>query len=179
MRTPKVFFAILISALSTYAFGQNGTTAKWGVGFHLNEWGNDFGIGGSVTTPFFFNIVAIDIGYFETFNSNSPRIGAQWEPYGIIDFGVRSKAGQLTPWFHMYGFGRVSFVVGYPEEWTVDSPVSGVGGFGFEFNTHTGGLSPVSYFIELGGRGGFDIGFAEEPSTAGGFHLSTGLRAYF
>ncbi|NVK26909.1 MAG: hypothetical protein HWE14_02630 [Flavobacteriia bacterium] len=149
----------------------------WGFGFQLAEWGNDFGFGFSINSPEYFQFLSVDLTYQQQFRSNYVDATNPWEPYGIVQFGVRSKGGQITDWFHLYGFGRVSYLAVGPADWNVGA-FSGSGGFGFEFNTHASGQSPVSYFIEMGGTGGFETA-ADEPSVAGGFNSTVGLRVVF
>lgn len=178
MKLQKMTLTLALMGIGVFSFAQETSASKWGFGFQLSEWGNDFGVGGHVTSPFLFDVFAIDLGYQQKFNSDYLLPEHAWDPYGIIDIGVRSKAGQITPWFHMYGFGRMGILAVTPDSWDA-STISGSGGFGFEFNTHNSGFSPVSYYIELGGRGGLDTGLNGEPSTAGGFQVSTGFRMYF
>lgn len=164
--------------LSIGVIAQERTSKGWGVGFQLNEWGNDFGMGISAFSPEFFGALTIDVSYVNQFRSSITISGEAWQPYGMATLGVRGKAGQITPWFHMYGFGRVSFMTNGPSDWNTDK-ITGSGGFGFEFNTQGAGLSPVSYYIEMGGYGGFSNVHPLHQSVAGGFGTTVGLRVYF
>lgn len=171
----RLVIALLFLSMGIHA--QERVSHGWGLGFQLNEWGNDFGIGFSAFSPEVFGALAFDVSYVNQFRSSITITDEAWQPYGIASIGVRAKAGQLTPWFHMYGFGRVSVLTNGGSGWETGK-VTGSGGFGFEFNTNSGGLSPVSYYIELGGYGGFSDVHPLHQSVAGGFGTTVGLRVY-
>lgn len=174
----KLLILVLLFGAALRVQAQERISKPWGVGFQLNEWGNDFGIGFSVHSPEIKGILSFDASYSSQFRSSITITDEAWLPYGIASLGLRAKAGQITPWFHMYGFGRVTVLTNGADGWDVGK-VSGHGGFGFEFNTHGSGMSPVSYYIELGGSGGFSDVHTFHQSVAGGFSTTVGFRAYF
>lgn len=178
MKNTTLIILTVFGSLMGFAQESEMPDRSWGAGFQLGEWGNDFGYGVTVNSPEFWNVLTIDAAYQQQFRSSYIANNREWERYGVVELGARAKGGQITPWFHVYGYGRINMLVYGPADWTTPK-LSGSGGFGFEFNTSGSGKSPVSYFIELGGRGGFHDVAPAYPAFAGGFSTSVGFRAYF
>lgn len=172
----------LLTLLTLTAIGFSGSAQDdkdvFGVGFQLSEWGGDFGIGVNVSGPEIYNVITIDAVFQSQFKSNYRDAANAWSNYQMLELGIRSKAGQLTDWFEIYGFARACYLLGGPDTWQTGK-FGATGGFGFEFNTHPSGQSPVAYFIELGSHSGFQDVTPNEISISGGFSTTVGLRVGF
>lgn len=176
----KLLTLIAVVGLSSLAIAQAPIKPRnaWGVGFQISEWGGDFGLGYSISTPELFNVLTVDAGYHMQFRS-AYRVDANaWASYGVLQLGIRSKGAQLTDWFAMYGYARASYLLYTPDTWE-PGQFGAAGGFGFEFNTSPTGLSPVYYHIELGSHAGFSNVTPSITSLTGGFSSNVGLRVVF
>lgn len=145
------------------------------VGAGLMDCAGDFGLCGSVTTPWFFRkTAAIRAGGFVLW-----RNGADWIPYYGAKLGLVGGSFMANGDIRLYGEGGGVFL--FPSARFDEDPFvfGGYGLFGFEFFIDRT-ASGLSYFIELGSNG---IGAKAEKETGSpiymnGFSTSVGLRWY-
>lgn len=156
----KIIISIgLIFIITAGAFAERSLSA----GYEIGEIGNDFLMGGRVTSPFMFGgYAAVRIAGDTAWNRTD------WSPYGFFRAGLIGSSGLINDVIRLYGEGGVSLL------WNADgsgrSVFGGYGLFGFEF--FTGKNSPLSYFIEMGTLG-------SSVSRLTGFNTRTGLSVYF
>jgi hypothetical protein len=155
------------------------------IGFSLHRFQDDFGLGGTLSTP--------AIAHWVRFTAGA---GVAWYPYGRNAEGTQTwdpfEHGRLVveigPGYlrgvpiRPYAFSGVQAVL-LPRSLSSDRvAVGGLGGFGFElaFARPGGVTGPVTYYAELGG-----IGMSAkadqlpgDPGIASGFLIDTGFRAY-
>lgn len=170
--------ALVVFTFTTQAQEENTDRDGFSIGFQLNDWGGDFGIGANISSPEYAGVLTVDGGYQAQYRSNYTEQVNAWETYHMLQVGIRAKASHITDWFEMYGFARATYLLAGPDAWTTGQ-FGGSGGFGFEFNTHFSGKSPVCYYIELGSHGGFQNVTPNEVSISGGFATTVGLRVGF
>ncbi|MCF6334720.1 MAG: hypothetical protein L3J12_03150 [Spirochaetales bacterium] len=156
----KIMLAIgIIFIITTGVFAEKSIS----LGYEIGEIGNDFIMGGRITSPFVFG------------GSAAARISgdAVWNKtdgssYGFFRAGLIGSSGLINKVIRLYGEGGMSLL------WNADGAdrlvFGGYGLFGFEF--FTGVNSPLSYFIEMGTLGG-------SVSRLTGFNTRTGLSVYF
>ncbi len=161
--------------LSAAAFGQSPEN-KTGLGFNVNRFQNDFGLGLHLVSPYFANSkAAVRIGgnlqWFEYVDENEE---ATWSPYGNVQVGIRGRQGVVDDKIYIYGEGGGMILFPNTAFSSEKTRLGGYGLFGFEFYT-----SPrFSYFVELGGMGAgarADKLFSG-PIFSNGFATTVGFR---
>ena len=170
---------ILISLLAFLSFGvtvgQNEQIShKFGVGFQLNQYQKDFGLGINITSPYFAgHNVALRLRgnymFFEHVN-NGETI---WTPYSNISLGI--LGGSIVGDFmRLYGEGGIVCILPSSEFSSESFVIGGYGIFGFEFYI----IENLNYFIEMGGigTGAKADKVTNKPIYSSGFMISTGIR---
>ncbi|HEX8793281.1 MAG TPA: hypothetical protein VF765_20195 [Polyangiaceae bacterium] len=154
------------------------------LGFDLRRFQDDFGIGGTVSSPMLARWVRFTAGggvawYPHALDASGNET---WDTFGharvVVEVGPTFQRGiPVRP----YGFGGASALF-LPSSLSNQGIVlGGVGGFGVELAFMHGALSgPVTYFMEIGGCG-YDAkatALKGEPDVASGLLLGAGLRIY-
>lgn len=171
------FTLLLITNSNAQKVKWNNYNNSWLVGYQLNDFSDDFGIGLHVITPRFIGNTHLRISYdyqwLEYMNNNAD----DWEPYQQVRVDAISKYPIIEKRLLVYGGG--GFVVGFlPSKMSSTSVgITGSGTFGLEMF-----WSPsFSYFLEMGGTG--SVGTSDKLSQnriiGSGFYSSTGFRIYF
>ena len=182
----KTKLIIIASAfLSLAGFAQQEVKARsrgneLALGYCLNQFGKDFGIGVSATSPFIKKMLAFKISenyqWHEYYNGDVTI----WQPYHNVKIGVLSVGTTICDQIKLYGEGGTSIIV--LDKKLSDSPVTigGYGVFGFEFFMDKIDQAGMSYYIELGGIGTGAVAekIATKPILSNGFMITTGLRIY-
>jgi hypothetical protein len=175
----KIIALILITALysiCSLAHGQEKNGA--GIGFNINQFQNDFGLGLHMTSPYFIcKSVAVKIGgnlqwLQHTNNSNNEFT---WTPYGNIQLGIRNRRIAIVQdKIFAYGEGGMVLLLPHPKFSAKKMEPGGYGLFGFDFSV----TETMGYFIELGGIGtGARADKAlHRPIFSNGFTTSAGFR---
>ena len=177
----KIMLSIAASLMfCTFLSAQSKVSNALSVGFNLNQYQNDFGIGLTVTSPYFFDgAVAVRSGVNLQYLQHIPQ-GQEvtdWSAYTNVRLGVASAGAVICESIRIYGEGGAVLVLPNDEFSATDATVGAYGVFGFEFFTE----GPSSFFLEAGGLG---VGgtVAEKsvgsPIYSSGFLLSTGMRVY-
>ncbi len=179
MKTTTIMTVLVMSiATSTYA-QKNSLNSKASLGFQLNQYQNDFGLGVHLTSPFFWNEqVAARVRGNLAWNEHPDQSNEiQWSSYSNASFGFVSKAGQVGEFIRLYGEGGVLFIFPSSNFSTAETEVGGYGLFGFEFF-----MSPyTNYFIEIGGvgTGAKADKIAGNPIYSNGMLINVGFRYQF
>lgn len=151
----------------------------FGMGFHLIQNHEDFGLGLNVTSPFLVsNNVAVRLrGNFLWHEHLNDENKTTWSSYSNISLGVIGVGGVVGNFLRLYGEG--GFVMLFPSiDFSDESTVfGGYGLFGFEFFMH----SHSCYFIEIGGigTGAKAEKITGEPIYSNGFSVGVGYRYTF
>jgi len=154
------------------------------LGFDLRRFQDDFGIGGTVSSPMIARWIRFTAGggvawYPHAYDASGNET---WDTFGharvVVEVGPTFQRGiPVRP----YGFGGASALF-LPSSLSSQGMVlGGLGGFGVELAFMHGALSgPVTYFMEIGGCG-YDAkatALKGEPDVASGLLLGAGLRVY-
>ncbi|MCE3228843.1 MAG: hypothetical protein K0S32_3394 [Bacteroidetes bacterium] len=148
---------------------------KLDIGFNVNQYQKDFGIGLHLRSPYFIvKSVAIKVGaniqWLENFN------GAEitWTTYQNFQLGIRGRSVMVSDNIFVYGEGGVLAILPDSDFSSQRSVLGGYGLFGFEFRP----ISKLAYFIELGGvgTGATADKIADKPIYSNGFLTTVGLR---
>ena len=175
---------ILVNSGKAQKVENDDTSSKanhFSMGYNLNDFGHDFGVGINITSPYFANKkVAVKISEnFQWLN----HIGADgkytWTGYNNVRIGMVSGGFMLNNTIRLYGEGGVTFLISPSTITSNTTHAGGYGLFGFEFFINTP-KNNLSYFIELGGIGTGAIAdkVAASPIYSNGFMSSVGFRIY-
>jgi hypothetical protein len=150
------------------------SASRMALSFSLQEWGNEFGTGFQITSPWFWHEkTAVRLG-----GSALWKQDANWATFYALRLGLVGATFMRNEDIRLYGEGGFLFL--FPSASFDSDPFAfgGYGHFGFEFFMPKAIASlSSSYFIELGTNGvgaKTDIG----QSYLNGFSVSTGLRVY-
>ncbi len=142
--------------------------------FSLQEWGNEFGTGFQITSPWFWHEkTAVRLG-----GSTLWKQDANWATFYALRLGLVGATFMRNEDVRLYGEGGFLFL--FPAVSFDSDPFAfgGYGHFGFEFFMPKAIASlSSSYFIELGTNG---VGAKTDKGQLylNGFSVSTGLRVY-
>jgi len=142
--------------------------------FSLQEWGNEFGTGFQITSPWFWHEkTAVRLG-----GSALWKQDANWATFYAFRLGLVGATFMRNEDIRLYGEGGFLFL--FPSASFDSDPFAfgGYGHFGFEFfMPKASGPLSSSYFIELGTNG---VGAKTDKGQLylNGFSVSTGLRVY-
>lgn len=151
------------------------------IGYNINDFGHDFGLGINITTPYFAaKRMALRVSEnFQWLNHIGNDGKYVWTGYNNVRIGVVSGGFMLNNAVRLYGEGGVTFLIS-PSTITSNSIHSGgYGLFGFEFFM-SAPKNSFSYFIELGGigTGATADNVPASPIYSNGFMSSVGFRIY-
>lgn len=154
---------------------------RFSLGYNLNQFGKDFGVGFNLNSPYIKKVVAIKSSMsFQWVETGSDK-GTEWMSYQNIRLGVASSAATLCDCVRLYGEGGATLLILDPKISTNPVSIGGYGIFGFEFFMGPPEQPGMSYFIELGGigTGATADKLVNKPLLSNGFITSTGFRIYF
>ena len=168
-------------SLTFNVFGQNeiktAPKSKFQLGYHLNQFQNDFGLGLNITTPYFIGgkIALRGSANIQWLQSVSTAyLTYNWLAYQNYKIGLLGKGVPVTDHINIYGEGGFAFILPNKEFSNEQLIVGGYGIFGFEFFAN----KSFCYYLELGGIG---TGATAEismnkPIYSSGFTTSVGMR---
>lgn len=169
---------LMVFVLIGTTSAQEKISDEMGLGFQLNQFQEDFGMGVNVTSPYFAsNRIAVrgrgNIMFHEHVENNE----TVWTPYSNLSFGLIGVGGKAGDSIRLYGEGGIIFLFPSDKFSSEDSVFGGYGLFGFEFY-----MAPkINYFIEIGGIGTgakAEI-LTNQPIYSNGLLISTGVRTHF
>ena len=144
-------------------------------GFQLNQYQKDFGLGLSVTSPYFAHSrLAIRVRGNLMYLEHLKNENITWTPYSNISIGVVGVTAYISGFIKLYGEGGLITILPSSDFSNKDMVFGGYGLFGFEFYPWQKGC----YFIELGGvgTGATADKVLSNPIYSNGFLISTGFR---
>jgi hypothetical protein len=150
------------------------SASRMALSFSLQEWGNEFGTGFQITSPWFWHEkTAVRLG-----GSALWKQDANWATFYALRLGLVGATFMRNEDIRLYGEGGFLFL--FPSASFDSDPFAfgGYGHFGFEFFMPKAIASlSSSYFIELGTNG---VGAKTDKGQLylNGFSVSTGLRVY-
>jgi hypothetical protein len=176
----KQVFAILMSVLLSFnqLNAQEKEKIEWNVGFQLNQFQSDFGLGVNVAFPAIIkDAVVIRLRANMMFYEHVLAGKTDWTTYSNVMLGFSSKKYKVAEFLAMYGEGGVIGILPSSKFSSSALDIGGYGIFGFEFF-----FAPeFNYFIELGGVGTGAVAdrLIFEPIYSNGFLVSVGWRINF
>jgi hypothetical protein len=171
---------IVVSLLLLISFPCLAQEKGPSIGFQLNEFQNDFGLGLNYTSPYFANeLLAIrlrgNLMFYEYYSVENNQ--TKWSPYSNLTLGIVSGHQKLNDVIACYGEGGVIGILPSTDFSEDNINIGGYGLFGFEFY-----FAPqFNYFIELGGVGTSASAdkLAAKPIYSNGFVATVGFRINF
>lgn len=178
MKNIKKQVLIIISCLAFVTINAQSTNQSGvDVGFQLNNYAGDFGLGINVSSPYLFGegvrlkarVNAMFLEYIENGETT-------WEPYLNVTVGSFTSA-RISDAVGLYGEGGLIVVFPSDQFSSTSSHFGGYGLFGFEFYFS----DSFTYFIEAGGIGVGAVANKVEnkPIYSNGFLTSVGCKAKF
>lgn len=166
-------FAVF-AAFTLHLTGQNQAN-KFEVGFNINQYQRDFGVGVHFISPYFLQSkVAVSAGanfqWFEHFNTTETT----WTPYQNFQLGLRGKNAIIENKLYIYGEGGIVTIFPNSDFSSKKTEFGGYGVFGFEFKP----VSKFAYYLELGGvgTGAKADKVTNQPIYSNGFLTKVGFR---
>lgn len=178
MKKPLITFLVLFFLISISNAQEDKISHKFGAGFHLNQYQNDFGLGINLTSPYFVhNSIAVRLRGNFMFYQHVKDNETTWSPYSNITLGLIGVGGRVAEFIRLYGEGGVVGLFPSDEFSTESFVFGGYGLFGFEFYMGPG----INYFIELGavGTGAKADKLPSNPIYSNGFLINVGFRFHF
>lgn len=177
MREFLFITAILIS-LSSMSLAQKANVSnRLGLGFQLNQYQEDFGMGLNMTSPYFIHEkVALRLRANLMYHEHTKEAETTWTPYSNVSLGLIGGSGFVADFIRLYGEGGLLTLLPSEEFSSGDPVFGGYGLFGFEFY-----MAPkANYFIELGGVGTGAVAdkLANNPIYSNGLTISAGFRMH-
>ena len=178
-RTMLLIVVLIGISLGVGAQEGKGFNSNVGLGFHLMQNQQDFGLGLSLTSPFFANNrIAFRMRGSLMWNQHLDNTdNTVWTPYSNLSLGVIGVGGEIGDFARLYGEGGLSVLFPSSEFSSENAVLGGYGLFGFEFFIN----SACNYFIEIGGIG--TGATADEipgnPIYSNGLIISVGYRYTF
>lgn len=175
MKKLKICFVAVLCLISTTVLMAQDKTNNLAIGFNINQFQNDFGVGLHVISPYFANNkVALKVGGNVQWLQHAENNQTTWSPYGNIQVGIRSRHSVVEDKIFIYGEGGGVLLLPDSEFSSYKTVKGGYGLFGFEFKAN----HAIGYFVELGGMG---TGAKADkvplkPLYSNGFMSSVGLR---
>ena len=176
----KYLLIILTSIVSLSSSAQETGAIKHGmqIGFTLNEFQNDFGVGIEITSPFVaYGSVAARFRANLMFYQHLFEDEYTWSPYANYTLGLIGVGKEVGDFMRLYGEGGISVIQPSTQFSDIKTEFGGYGLFGFEFFL----MPSLAYKIEIGGIGmGAKANLIEgNPIYSNGFMMTTGLRLQF
>jgi len=149
---------------------------KFALGFNLNQFQHDFGLGLNFTSPYFLkNSMAVrlntNVMWLQHINNKTNE--QTWSTYSNVKLGLIGVGGNIGNFLRLYGEGGIIAILPNSEFSDISS-LGGYGVFGFEFFM----AKNFNYYIELGGIGSGAIAekIPTKPIYSNGFSVSVGFR---
>ncbi|WP_323757102.1 hypothetical protein [Roseivirga sp.] len=181
MKNTVLLICILICGISssTYAQETEEINSNWGLGFHIKQNQQDFGLGVNMTSPYFAQKkVALRVRANLLFNEhiNNTNI-TTWTPYSSMSLGIIGVAGKIGEFIRLYSEGGLTLLLPSSEFSSESTVLGGYGLFGFEFFMH----QSANYFIEIGGvgTGASADKIVGNPIYSNGLMINVGYRYVF
>lgn len=176
----KTIFCWLLLCLPLFVFSQDQAPVSngFGLGFQLNQYQRDFGIGLTASSPHFFNNrMALRYRGNLMWHEYVQEGETSWSPYFSSTLGLTGGCGILHEFLRLYGEGGLLLLFPNDNISTQKTVIGGYGLFGFEFymSAHN------SYFLEIGGvgTGATADRLPNRPVYSNGLSLSVGYRVVF
>lgn len=161
--------------LLTFKLDAQTNSNKFEIGFNLNQFQRDYGLGVHVISPYFWNSssavkAAANFQWLEHFDGTE----TVWTTYQSFQVGFRSRSTIISDKIYIYGEGGFMVLLPNSEFSTESINFGGYGLFGFEFKP----ASKFAYFIELGGMGSGAVAdkVPGKPIYSNGFITTVGFR---
>lgn len=174
----RLLFAVFVITTLNISGQDTAPNSGLGLGFHLSQHQNDFGLGVNLTTPYFANNhIAVRLRGNVMWLEHLQNLETTWTPYSSFQVGIVGIGGTINNSIRLYGEGGVIGILPDSEFSSNDSEFGGYGLFGFEFffqRAH-------NYFIELGGvgTGAKADKVITHPIYSNGFIINVGYRYAF
>ncbi len=173
MKRIKFLLTTIFLSASSFIYAQEKNS--FAVGFNLNQFQNDFGLGVHILSPYFANkVVAVRLGGNFQWLQHLHNTETIWTPYQNIQIGIRSRYPIIENKMFIYGEGGIVLLLPNSTFSSKKTEMGGYGLFGFEFLANR----RLSYFLELGGMGTGARAdkVPTKPIHSNGFTTSVGLR---
>ncbi len=151
------------------------------LGYSINQFGKDFGLGLAATTPFIANSIAFRVSENYMWCDYYDGSNTIWRGYHNVKLGVVTTAAIINNQIRVYAEGGVLMLITDKAFSSQSYSIGGYGVFGFEFLLRKMEDAHMSYFIEMGGMGTGAVAekLATKPILSNGFLMSTGFKIYF
>ena len=169
------FMASLILVHTSSGQEAEGREKSIRIGFQLNEFQDDFGLGLNFKSPsILYGNVAVRLRTNLMFNEHMDKGEYTWSPYMNVMLGIGSEDTYISDKVSLYGEGGVIGIFPSASFSSKTTVVGGYGLFGFNFYFHPS----FNYFIELGGIGSSAVEDKLEgnPIYSNGFLISVGWK---
>ena len=180
MKILIVLIITLIVSITSLEAQENSNHIRngFGIGFQLNQYQHDFGLGLNITSPLFLNdIIGVRLRANLMFNENVQDLSnSVWSAYSNLTLGLIGMSGMVGTSVRLYGEGGIIGILPSDEFSSESFVPGGYGLFGFEFFMS----SFNNYFIEIGavGTGAREDKNLTQPIYSNGLLISTGFRFY-
>jgi len=174
-------FAFSVNAQTKTDSSQKTSSLNhFSLGFNLNQYQHDFGVGMNLTTPYFAgSSMAIRVMGSAQWLQNIPKGDTMttWSPYVNIRLSVVTRQFVINNKISLYSEGGVVMLIPNNQFSSQPFQFGGFGVFGFEFHP----TKNWGQFIEAGGIGTGAIADKAigRPIYSNGFLVSTGFRIHF
>lgn len=178
-RTIALVYVLVRISINASAQEENSFNSNIGLGFHLIQIQQDFGLGINLTSPHFAkNKIAFRMRGNLMWNQHLDDTNNDtWTPYSSLSLGVIGVGGEIDDFIRLYGEGGLLVLFPSSQFSSESSVFGGYGLLGFEFFMN----DASNYFIEIGGTG--TGATADEilgnPIYSNGLMISVGYRYTF
>ncbi|MBL7739613.1 MAG: hypothetical protein JNK14_10360 [Chitinophagaceae bacterium] len=177
--TASVFSMVILFCTSTYGQIASTKSNAIAIGFHINQFQNDFGIGLNLTSPYFAKHLAIKLRTSLMWNEFLPSGENEtvWASYANSQLGILLRTPVIENKINVYSEGGAAILFPNNKATARGNVIGGYGLFGFEFLPK----DKFNYFVEFGGIGtGAQTEKAEIIEVySNGFLMSVGMRFNF
>jgi len=175
----KIGIGIAMLFLGFQLQAQESINKNFGIGGHVSQYQRDFGIGLTITSPYFANErMAVrlkgNLMWNEHLNNASETT---WSPYSNLCLGFVQSVGEINNFLRIYGEGGAILLLPSSEFSSTSAHFGGYGLFGFEFFSD----KHLNYFFEAGGvgTGAKADKVSGSPIYSNGFLMNVGVRVQF
>jgi len=173
--TPAFIGFLLLAFHSVY--GQQHHNQGLGLGFQINQFQQDFGFGVQVSSPSFWNEMALlRLKTNLVFHQHVLQGQYEWSGYQNLSLGLAGIGGYVSENIRIYGEGGIMGLFPSSNFSNEKFLASGYGAFGTEFFSTPG----FHFFLEIGlapTRARADL-MPGKPFYHNGFYTTMGLRSY-
>lgn len=173
--TKVILLAAIFLSTTNLSAQETAPNTGIGLGFHLSQYQNDFGLGVNLTSPYFANDhIAVRLRGNVMWLEHFKNIETTWTPYSNFQLGIVGVGGTINNSIRLYGEGGIIGILPDSDFSSSDSEFGGYGLFGFEFFFQ----EAHNYFIELGGvgTGAKADKVITQPIYSNGFIINVGYR---